>query len=272
MFVTLKKALPYIIICMGVFLFLSIRSCNNNKQQLDELREMVKALSDTTKHWKNKYGEEVASRKAVEGSLANMKNFFTKEEVKEMERRFDTEFKNLKSLIKISSSGQTTIPPVTKPEIVYVDSSGPCPQVTAMAQKFENPYYSLDVRVGRDAYARLLAFDTTTIVTKRAFKRRFLSKQWYTQVDAISANDSIRNTVQGAFIIRDTYQKNYLEIYGAIDYKHFQPVSGASGLYGGVGGAYNLGRIYLTGSYQRAIGGGGGSLIQGGVRISVLRL
>jgi hypothetical protein len=253
-------------------LFTSITTCNKHRLELKELKQMNEAYRDTTKHWKNKYEEEVASRKAVEGNLANIKTFFTKAEMDSLEKRFDTKFENLRSLIKISTAGHTTLPPVTKPEIVYVDSSGPCAQVLAIEQRFANPYYKLHVRVGQGAWAKLDAYDTITIATKRAFKRKFLSKQWYTQVDAISANDSIRSTVQGAFVITDQPRVKYLEVFGQAGYRYFKGDSGASSLYGGLGATYKLKRIDLTASYNRLIGGGNNYFIESGIKFVVLKL
>lgn len=259
-------------IVVAAILFFSMKSCNGYKQQLDELRTMNKAYRDSTHYWKNKADEEVASRKVVEGSLANMKTFFTKQEMQELEKRFNTKFENLKSLVKISSQGQTTLPPSTKPEVVFVDSSGPCPVVTAMEQAFENQWYKLKVRVGDGAYARLLAYDTTTIVTKRAYTRRFLSKQWFTQVDAISANDSIHNKVEGAFVIKDSYRTKYVAIFGQAGYRYWQGGTNQNIVAAGAGVSYDIGRLNAAVSYNHVLSGGGNYFIEGTVRFSVLRL
>lgn len=250
-----------------------IDSCNGRRarRQLDEMRSMLEAYKDTTRHWQNKFGEEVASRKVVEGELENMKEFFTKEEIRELEKKFDVKFENIKTLIRLTSQGTTTLLPA-KPEIVFVDSSQPCNPVTAMEQEFGNSYYQLRVRTGQGAYARLLAFDTTTIAVKRAYKRRFLSKEWFTQVDAINANDSVRNTVQGAFVIKDRYRDKFFDIHARAGYRHFPANTGLNSLYGGVGGSVNLGRINLSASYNIPITGSGGKFVEGIMRVSVLRL
>lgn len=257
---------------LAVLLFLSVRACRSNKDDRDELANMITAANDSTHHWQNKYGEEVATRMVVEGSLKNMKSFLTKEDIKELEDRFKLDIRNLKTYIAVNSKGDVYLPPVGEPVIVYRDSAGqPCPVVRYMAQGFRNQWDSVYARIGDSAYAHVLSWDTTHLVTNRKRTGGLFNRKWHTEVSVQNANPNIRNTIQGAFIIDETYDRTSLDISGRGGYRYFKDDAAASGLYLGLEGQLNLKRTAVSASYNKLLGGSGRYFVEGGVKYRLIK-
>lgn len=257
---------------LAVLLFLSVRSCRKNKDDRDELANMITAANDSTHHWQNKYGEEVATRMVVEGSLKNMKSFLTKDDIKELEDRFKLDIKNLKSYIAVNSKGDVYLPPVGEPVIVYRDSAGqPCPVVRYMAQAFGGPWDSVYARIGDSAYARVQSWDTVRLVTNRKRTGGLFNRKWHTEVSVQNANPHVRNTIAGAFLVSETYEKSSLDVLARGGYRYFKADAAASNLYGGLELQWNLGRTAVSGSYNKLLGGTGRYFVEGGIKYRLIR-
>lgn len=255
-----------------VIMALSMRACQKNKDEREELASMLKAEQDTTKHYRNALGEEVATRMVVEGGLKNMKEFFTKEEMKELEDRFDLKFKNLRSYISVASKGDVILPPVGEPVIVYKDVPGaPGKTISYMKQLFAGQWDSVNVRVGDSAYAHVRYWDTTRLVLKDTVTGGLFNRKRYSLINVQNANPNVRNTITGAYLVRQDVKRGTFELSARGGYRHFQTNSALSGAYGGLEGQLLLGRVTVSGSYNRELGGAAVSFIEVGGKFRLIR-
>lgn len=242
-----------------VILMFTVYKCNQNKQEKQGFINMVEAQRDSTRYWTNKAGEEVALRKVIEGQADVVKSFLTKADIAALEARFDVKFKNIRAAITVASKKEGTLDFADGPEIVYKPGDTvykdcpPCKEVKYMTQKFANPWDTAFVRVGDSAYMKLRSYDTTAILTHRDYDQKFLSRRWYTQVGVSNRNPSVTNTVEGAFVINDSYRDKYFDLSIRGGYRYFRQDASQSAAYAGPELNYYLKRGQFSASYNKLL-------------------
>jgi hypothetical protein len=259
----------FIFILISVF----VSQCRRWRALNGELRrEQFEAYKDSTVYFKNRYLQEVASKKAVVGQLREVQAFYNLDSIA---LRVDTRAKEIEGYANLIQSAISQIPPASAPLIVYRDkpvilrSGQKCPEVAYMQQRFKNPYYDLFVRVGDSAYADLSAYDTLTLVQHRDFKRKFLRKEWHTTVSVVSSNPAIRNTVVGAAVVKPKERVNYLDVrlQGGLSSYGLKP-----GAFGGGEVEYTRGKVSAFMQYNRSLSGGNKDFIITGAKFRLIRL
>jgi hypothetical protein len=278
------KLAPYFVIAiLLVIIVLMVDKCNKNKDDAANVTKMLDAARDSTKHFQNKLGQEVATKLAVEGRVSEIKEFLTAEITKDLKETFDVKLKDLKSYISVVSARDNLLKPNGDPIMDFTDedtipTDTPKPPVAigttqprSVSQSFAGPWDSVDVRIGEGAYARVRSWDTTRIVIKDTAYGKLFNRQHATRINVQSANPNVRNTVTGAYLIKADSRKTFFELYGRTGYRYFKDDPAVSNLYGGVEGQFNFGRISVTGGYNKLLGGTDKYFIEGGAKFRIIR-
>jgi hypothetical protein len=276
------------IVLIIISLFLA-HSYYQHRKEINDQRALIQALQDSTHHWKNKYGEEIASRKIAEGSLQQISQYVNLDSIA---RSFDVKTKNLQTVYTLIQTSLAQLRASGEPIIVgdwngkdtenlislkdfyaKFDSLGKCPpKIRYMEQEFnENPYYKVKARIGDSAYARVETKDSLTIVSAKAYTRHFLKKDWYTQLSVKSENPDAHYKIAGAISIKDSYRTKWFElsVQASIcsDPKVFSPQ-----LFAGADAAYHFGKANVFAEYRARPDMIKKGTVWGGVRYTFIRL
>lgn len=191
-----KKKIPtwaWQILSVSLFLLLLFfwyKSCN---------RKSVVPLTnnDSTVYWRNKVGEEVASRKAAEDQFS----IFNEEYLDSIARLLDTKAKLLNQITVLTQKGTVTIktsePPIIKWKTDTVTSDVGCPDLASVEQNFYNPYYKANVFIpfnGDSSRIRLETYDTLLYADKIVKEGNIFNRKRFLQVDVTNTNDSAHIT------------------------------------------------------------------------------
>lgn len=267
-----------------IALFFSINTCNKNRRDAQAEGNRIKAYMDTTREYKNKEGQWVAEKRVLEGSIADVKPYLTPADIADLERRFNTKLNRIQAAITFKSEGETYLQLGADPEVVYMPHEGnpydECPpQIRYIKGVFGNRYdssgLSFDsawVRLGDSSSLRLKSYTTSSLILKRDYTRKFLSKNWFTTVDILNTNPNVHNTITNAFNIKDTYRKNYFELLARGGYRYFNKDNLLSSGYAGIGGEYHFKVGSISGSYNKLLGGNNFYFIEVGGKLTLIRL
>lgn len=187
-----------------VFCLSQCNSCKHKDQS--DLETMLKASQDSTRYYKNKLGQEVATRKVVEGSFANLQAIYTKDSIQHIADRFKAKQKEIKLYAKISALGHSNIPlkkQDSTTHTVITPHGDTCQVVTSMTGTFEDPYYTADVRLGATPHMHLESRDTLEIVVKDTTERHFLKKTTYGLINVIGKNPNMHYKILGVFKVAE---------------------------------------------------------------------
>lgn len=227
---------------------LSMKSCSDRSNDSDVLRTAMKAYQDSTKHYRNRYNQVVASREqvVVRGKDADL--FINRDS---LAKRFNTKAGNIEGYTKITSKTDATIKPDTiyEPVLVYLNDKD-CPEISYWDGSFSNPYYKANVRLGEGAYLNIKSYDTTSIVQKRGKSGGLFNRRYFSQIDVINANpDAVVENVE-AYRIYDEPRNKSFSVFGQAGAGFFP--SSSTLFYLGAGAEVKFKRLSIQGSYNKA--------------------
>lgn len=189
-----KKKIPTWVWVAGVVLILLVlffwyKSCNK--------ASTLPPPNDSITYWRNKAGEEVASRKAAEDQFS----IFNEEYLDSIARLLDTKAKLLNQITVLTQKGTATIktsePPIIKWKTDTVTSDVGCPDLASVEQNFSSPYYKANVFIpfnGDSSRIRLETYDTLLYADKIVKEGNLFNRKRFLQVDVTNTNDSAHIT------------------------------------------------------------------------------
>lgn len=262
------------IMALLAWAILSMKSCYDNKSDADQLRKAIENNKDTVAYWKNRYGQEIASKKMVEVGSKDADLFFNRDSVA---KRFNTEPKKIIEYVQVVTEGDATIPQDGDADVTYKDKSeydygtvDTCPKVKYMTAEFKSPYYQAKVRVGDSGYIQLRSYDTISFVQKRGKSGGLFNKQYFTQLDVLNANQSVLVKSVSGYRIADNPRQKSIELYGQAGVSVFGNASYQTIQYVGAGIEAKFKRFSVAGSYNKAASNG--SFVDVKLRYGLIRL
>lgn len=211
---TLNRTHLIIYIVAGVAIFIAVamllHTCSQNSQLAQDKKELasiIAANQDTTRYYKNAYGEELATRMVAQGSADNLKKAY---DLAADAARLNTTVSNLMSYVAAAQAGTSHLTPqgqanvVYRDRPVYINGKDTFRAVSYMEQTFENPYYTAHVRIGDSAYHVLDARDTVRVGMHWTIKRSGflnLKKEAVPEVTVQNANPDIHTKILTAYDI-----------------------------------------------------------------------
>lgn len=244
------------LLLFGAWAILSMKGCMDRKKEVSDLRKAVAAWEDTTTHWKNKYGQVIASTTTAVVTSKDAKLFINMDSLAKV---FATRAGNIKGYVKATTQGSVSIPAVGQPQIVYREKGEydqPVPPVKYMTGSFASAYYTANVRLGDSPYLRLSSLDTITFVQKQAKKGRFFSRRYFTQVDVFNANPDVLVKSVESLLIEDYARQKKIVIYGQAGSLFLGGLDQSVLPYAGLGAEVSVKRFKLSGSWSRSLTGG----------------
>jgi hypothetical protein len=157
---------------------------------------------DSVYYWQNYANELTASLRGSRQDFATMEKHY----LDSIAKVYATKTKYIKQVVVIESKGETVLAPVDstlRKEFEPITKPDCPPQINSLSQKFTNPYYMADVRIGAGSYLKLQSFDTLTILTKRVKSGGFFSRRSHLQIDASTANPFIVLAGIKSYIVRE---------------------------------------------------------------------
>jgi hypothetical protein len=185
-----------------VFLLLIVDRFACKHGTTNNLAEMLSVSRDSTKYFRNKYNQEVATRRNVEGNLANLQAVYSKDSIEHIASRFKAKSKDIQQYTEVTSEGNSDIPLThqdSNTKVTVTPHGDSCRQITSMVGSFENSYYKASVRLGDSPYHHLQAVDTLEVLTKDTTERHFLKKLHYSVINVAGRNPDNHYTITGAF-------------------------------------------------------------------------
>lgn len=195
----MKNKIPYLIII--ILLALNLFTWNKYKDLENISEQNAKALNDTIKYHKNKYGYEVASKLALQLSLKYLK--YQNDTLKEAIKKF-------KKPITIIQTKQ-----VVKIDTFYVPFKDTIKCVFNEDILKANTNYSLSANVSNKGFKlnNLEVFNDQTIVT--GFKRQGLFKKPILITEITNSNHYVKQTEIKPIVIiypKKIYEKWYVTV------------------------------------------------------------
>lgn len=241
-----KKKIPTWVWVAGVVLILLVlffwyKSCNK--------ASTLPPPNDSITYWRNKAGEEVASRKAAEDQFS----IFNEEYLDSIARLLDTKARLLNQITVLTQKGKTTIKtdnaPIVKfkTDTLHVGDSAYCPDLVSAEQGFKSPYhnaYAIISLNGGTSSLSLETYDTLLYADKIVKEGNIFNRKRFLQVDVTNTNDSAHITGLNIYRKRLPPPKKVgigvqLGVRGTVT-KNFIP---ALKPYGGIGLSYNFIRL-----------------------------
>lgn len=195
-----KMVLKYLLIgilLLAVIIYFS-RGCNQPAP------DGISPLSDSVTYWKNKYGDEVASKIGYKEQFA----IVNKQWLDSIAYIYKTKASNIQEVVVSTVEGKTSLAPVPdsetkdakdyfEPVIIGTDTCPPVPK--NIRKTFSNPYYTAEVQVGQDPYLNLTSHDTITTLWKTVKTGNIFHRQQLLQLDISFADTSRHVTGAKAF-------------------------------------------------------------------------
>lgn len=161
-------------------------------------------IKDSTQHWKNKYGQLVASLKQREQDFAVSEKGY----LDSIAKLHNGKARDIKAAIELRLKGKTKITakePVTiEYDLIDTSASMDCPpSIKSIGQVFSSPYYVASAVLytrGDSSTLDLTTYDTLTVVTKQIREGNIFHRRHYIQVDARNANPY--NIIEGMKVYR----------------------------------------------------------------------
>lgn len=142
---------------------------------------------DSTFYWKDKYGNEVASKKGLEVQFG----YKEKHLLDSIAEIHNVKPDRIKEYVTVYQEGKATIVTRDRPVITYVDS-GKGKEIKNVFQMFENPYYLVEATIdlsGQDSsFALIETVDTLSVVWKEVREGNLFNKKRYLQLDVTNKN------------------------------------------------------------------------------------
>lgn len=192
-----KKKIPtwvWQVIAVTLFLlilFFWYKSCNK--------ASVLPPTNDSIAYWRNKVGEEVASRKAAEDQFS----IFNEEYLDSIARLLDTKAMLLKQITVLTQKGKATLTtdniPIVKfkTDTLHVGDSAYCPDLVSAEQGFKSPYYNAYAIIslnGGTSSLSLETYDTLLYADKIVKEGNIFNRKRFLQVDVTNTNDSAHIT------------------------------------------------------------------------------
>lgn len=154
--------------------------CNRDRQAI------VTTATDSF-YWRDKYNNEVASRKGLEEQFG----FKEKHLLDSIAEIHNVKPDRIKEYVTVYQEGKATIVTRDRPVITYVDS-GRGKEIKNVFQMFENPYYLVEATIdlsGQDSsYALIETVDTLSVVWKEVREGGLFNKKRFLQLDVTNKN------------------------------------------------------------------------------------
>lgn len=195
----MRNKIPYLIII--ILLAINLFTWSKYKDSENQSEQNAKALNDTIKYHKNKYGQEVASKLAIQTSFDNLK--YENDTLKEAIKKF-------KKPITIIQTEQ-----VVKIDTFYVSFKDSIKCVFSQDIIKANTYYSFSANVSNKGFKlnNLEVFNDQTIVT--GFKKQGLFKKPLLVTEITNSNPHVKQTEIKPIVIvypKKIYEKWYVTI------------------------------------------------------------
>lgn len=173
-----KIVIAVLVVAFAVMFFLY--KCNRDRQAI------VTTPTDSF-YWRDKYNNEVASRKGLEEQFGYKEKHLL-DSIAEIHK---VKPDRIKEYVTVYQEGKATIVTHDRPVITYVDS-GRGKEIKNVFQMFENPYYLVEATIdlsGLDSsFALIETVDTLSVVWKEVREGRLFNKKRFLQLDVTNKN------------------------------------------------------------------------------------
>lgn len=216
----MKKELLYLIIIV-ILAGLLVHTCNRKRQLKDQTNNITEFLNDSIQHYKNKHGQEVAYKTALQGEKASLQLLLSKQiDSTGQLKKLAEKWKN------IAAAGNITT--IVKIDSIPIPYEVPVPYEFTRKWIKKTPFYSL---TGTSTHTGV-TIDELQIPNTLSFiigdKRTGLFKTHY-RIEAVNSNPYITTTGLDAFTHKTNERILSLSLqagYG-MTLKGFSPYVGA---------------------------------------------
>lgn len=201
-----------------------VDSCNKRGNEAKQYAQMAKDKDDSTRMYKNKFGQAIFTRKEVEGTLQNMALLYSKDSLDHLAARFNTKINKIQSFEKVSSKTVTDVPLDSQKAVYYTTPSTdytdkPCPKVKYMMGTFHSKFVTSTVRLGDSAYNRIQVVDSLELLTKREREGNLFHRRWFTSMNILGQNPDATYKIDASFRVADSKPVKWVIVgYGGIGY------------------------------------------------------